>query len=466
VLVLFVQVGYQERVEHTSLISVVPPLELASCAAVVRDRVPMVQVRILDANALSLSVEETIARVGKAAPDVVVAHSATHTINATGRLASATAAPLVLLGPHGTALPRETLEEFAGIDVVVLGEPEETLAQLLCQWDAPETWADIAGIAFGRGADAVVTRGRGLMARLDQLPLPARDLLPNPVYRSPYARRVTSLRTTRGCPGRCTFCDSHLLYGCGTRLRDPASVVEEFALCNARWQTDYVAIIDHTFTADAAFVAEVCDGLIRRGLHRRLRWVCNTRVDMLADDLVALMRRAGCLQVGLGIEAGDNRRLASLRKGVSEEQLSSAIGSLKRHGIIAMGYAIIGFPDDTEESVARTRERLFHFDPHVLQLSFATPLPGTALWRQAKDEERFLSTNWDDFVFLRKSILRGDHLSNARLMELRDTILRDFYLRPAKLASLAAFLGCRAGVSPIAASRAAVKVLANLMRGS
>lgn len=464
--VLFLQPGYQQRVEHTSLISVVPPLELASCAALVRHRLPGTQVTIIDGNVLSLSESALVEQARALSPDVVVLHAATHTVKAAGRVAAhlQELAPVVLLGSHGTALPTETLAEFPGISLIVRGEPEETLVEWLAGWRDESQWNEVDGLAWRQGDETVQTPDRQLLESLDSLPNPARDLLPNDLYSSPYARRVTALRTTRGCPGKCTFCDSHLLYGCGTRARSPAAVVDEFGECNSRWGTDYVAIIDHTFTADKGFVAAVCEGLIDRGLHRRMRWVCNTRVDMLEDELVALMRRAGCLQVGLGIEAGDDRRLREMRKGVTEEQLSAAIESLKRHGIIAMGYAIIGFPDDTEESVARTRERLFHFDPHVLQLSFATPLPGSGLWQRANREDRLLSHDWDDYVFLRKSILRGDHIAPERLQELRDALLRDFYLRPGKLASLTSFMALRARVSPLSASFAASKVLRNLLR--
>jgi anaerobic magnesium-protoporphyrin IX monomethyl ester cyclase len=464
--VLFLQPGYQKRVEHTSLISVVPPLELASCAALVRHRLRGTQVTIIDGNVLGLSVSALVEQAIALNPDVVVLHAATHTIKAAGRVAALLQerAPIVLLGSHGTALPSETLAEFPGFSLIVRGEPEETLVEWLGVWQDPHQWEQVKGLSFGRGDGTVATPNRQLLESLDSLPTPARDLLPNDLYSSPYARRVTALRTTRGCPGQCTFCDSHLIYGCGTRTRTPAAVVDEFGECDSRWGTDYVAIIDHTFTADKSFVAAVCEELIERGLHRRMRWVCNTRVDMLEDGLVALMRKAGCLQVGLGIEAGDDRRLQELRKGVTESQLETAIAALKRHGIIAMGYAIIGFPSDTEETIARTRERLFHFDPHVLQLSFATPLPGSGLWRQANREKRLLSTDWDDYVFLKKSILRSDHLSTERLQELRDGILRDFYLRPKKLASLTSYFTLRARVSPVAAAAAATKVMSNLLR--
>ncbi len=464
--VLFLQPSYQKRVEHTSLISVVPPLELASCAALVRHRQRETQVTIIDGNVLGLSVSQLVEQAMALEPDVVVLHAATHTIKAAGRVAELLMqhTTVVLLGSHGTALPAETLAEFPGFSLIVCGEPGETLVEWLALWQDEAQWKEVKGLAWRSGEEVIQTTERGLLENLDSLPNPARDLLPNDLYSSPYARRVTALRTTRGCPGKCTFCDSHLIYGCGTRTRTPGAVVDEFGECNSRWGTNYVAIIDHTFTADKNFVAAVCEELIDRGLHRRMRWVCNTRVDMLEDKLVALMRKAGCLQVGIGIEAGDDRRLKELRKGVTESQLETAIAALKCHGIIAMGYAIIGFPTDTEETIARTRERLFHFDPHVLQLSFATPLPGSGLWRQAKEEERLLSTDWDDYVFLKKSILRSDHLTTERLQELRDGILRDFYLRPKKLASLTSFFTLGARVSPVAASAAATKVMSNLLR--
>ncbi len=463
--ILFTNTSYQRQVEHTSLISVVPPLDLASCAALVRERVPRAEVHLLDANVLGLDGVAQAEAIRSLAPDLVVYSAATWAVKRVGEVSRLVDGPKVtqfLIGSHGTALPRRTLAEIPTLDGIVRGEPEETVLEVVEAVLRKENLTGIPGVTCRTGGGIAAGPDRRLLAELDELPLPARDLLPNGRYSSPYSTRVTAIRTTRGCPGRCSFCDSHLLYGCGTRTRHPEAVVAEFADCFKRFGTRYFAIMDHTFTANRGFVQAVCEGLLREGIGRRVRWVCNTRVDMLDDETTSLMRQAGCLQVGIGIESGVDASLAAVGKGITGEQVAAAIARLKRHGIIAMGYAIIGFPEETEESVAETRAKLLAFDPHTLQLSFATPLPGTALWRRAVTEDRLLSEDWDDYRFLRTSVLRGDHLTTEMLRELRDGLVRDFYLRPGKLADLAWFFGFRARVAPGPALRAATKVLRNM----
>jgi len=463
--VLFSNTCYQERVEYTSLISVVPPLELAYCAALVRRDLPGAEVSIIDANVEGLGEEEHARRIRDASPDLVVFWAATFSINAVRRLVASLEdldTFVALTGPHGTALPSEVMEEIPGLDVVIRGEPEHTVLELARAREADASLAEVKGLHY-RDRDAVHQTGERVdIGALDSLPFPARDLLPNHLYSSPYSYRVTALRTTRGCPGKCRFCDSHLLVGHRMRTRDAVLVVDEIEGCVKAWGTDYFAIVDHTFTGKRSFVVAVCEEIIRRGLHRRIRWVCNTRVDMLNDEMLTLMRRSGCLQIGIGIESGDNARLSEVKKGITEDQIRDAIRRIKRHGIIVMGYTIIGFPTDTAERIARTRDRILEFDPHTLQLSFATPLPGTDLREDCLKEDRILSDDWDDYVFLRKSIIRNDTQSQAELEGLRRNVVKKFYLRPGKLFQLGWFLAVRARPSYRAVLRASWKVLRNM----
>ena len=466
--VVFTNTCYQQRVEYTSLISVVPPLEIATCAALVRRDCPGVEVVLIDANALGYSDAQLARRLQALEPDVVVFWAATFAINAVrdivAELSCGSTAKLVLSGSHGSALPERTFTEIPGLDVIVRGEPEWTVLELVQAWQRRGEIEGVQGIhaRLDEGDRLVSTPDRAACMDLDSLPVPARDLLPNHRYSAPWSTRVTALRTTRGCPGACRFCDSHLMVGRRTRTRDPVAVANELEDCTKAFGTDYFAILDHTFTARRQFVEQVCEQILRRPALRGSRWVCNTRVDMLSDDLVDLMRRAGCLQIGLGIESADNARLSQVKKNITEDQIRAAIERLKRHGIIAMGYTIIGFPDDDADRIARTKAKILDLDPHTLQLSFATPLPGTGLYDDCVAEDRILSHDWDDYVFLRKSIIRSDHLAPAEIEALRRDIVKSFYLRPGKLAQLGWFLAARARPSTSATFQASLKVLRNM----
>lgn len=451
--------------EHSSLISVIPPLDLAYCASVIRQRIPEAIVSILDANVLRLSQEEQVKRIKDSGPEVLVFTAATHSINAVKYLCHSLQNEKkikILIGPHGSALPKETLDWIPELDIVVYGEPEITVLEVIRSLIENKPLSSVRGIYY-RLDDSVINTGpRPVLEEINSLPFPARDLLPNKSYFSPYSSGVTALQTTRGCPGQCTFCDSHLLNGRLYRPRNPGCVVDEMEECVNKFKIKYFAIIDHTFTANRTFVEQVCNGLIKRGLYRKILWSCNTRVDMLNDQLVLLMKRAGCIQIGIGIESGSNTKLALLHKNITEAQIKEAIQRIKRHGIIAMGYAIIGFPQDTRESIKETRKKIFDFNPHALQLSFASPLPGSELYEYCRRNNLIISDNWSDFVFLRKSVIFNKEFTCEELSVLRRGIIKQFYFRPAKFLEL--FCLFTTGIRPdyLNAFKAFLKIIVNI----
>jgi len=465
--ILFSNTFYQKQVEYTSLISVIPPLDLAYCAALVRKHVPKACVSILDANVLKLNLIKQLEHIKNLKPDILIFTAATHSINAVKYICQALQGEKIikiLIGSHGSAFPKETLKLITELDIVVYGEPEITVSEIVQSLAEGKELSSIRGIYYRNNGVISNTEPRNLLKDLDELIFPARDLLPNRLYFSPYSSGVTAIQTTRGCPGQCTFCDSHLINGQVYRERNPDRVVEEIEECLRKYKIKYFAIIDHTFTANRAFVAAVCNGIIRKNIHKKIHWACNTRVDMLTDQLALLMKQAGCIQVGIGIESGYNAGLTSLRKNITETQIKEAIQRLKRVGIIAMGYAIIGFPKDSLESIEETKKRIFDFNPHTLQLSFATPLPGSDLYEYCRKDNRIISNNWDDYCFLRKSIILNDSISCEDLARLRRKIIKQFYFRLSKIIELIFFFIFRVHLDYINCFKGVTKIALNIRK--
>ena len=463
--ILFSNTFYQKRVEYTSLISVIPPLDLAYCAAVLRQRIPETAVFILDANVLRLSLKEQVNFIKSSGCQVIVLTSATHSINAIKRLCQELQNEKIikiLIGPHGSALPKETLEYIPELDIVVYAEAEITVLEIIQTLLKNKPLSLVQGIYYRLNNSVVHTEARPILEELDSLPFPARDLLPNKSYFSPYFPGVTALQTTRGCPGRCTFCDSHLVNGRVYRARNPNLVVDEMEECVRKFGIRYFAIIDHTFTVSRAFVEKICAGLIKKGLGKKIHWSCNTRVDMLNDQLLLLMKRAGCIQIGIGIESGKNAELALLQKDITEAQIKEAIQRIKRQGIIAMGYAIIGFPQDTQKSIQETKNKIFDFNPHILQLSFATPLPGSELYAYCRKNNLIRSDNWDNFVFLRKSVIVNKEFAPGELSILRKEIIKQFYFRPAKFFELLYLFTNKIHPNYLNSFKALLKIIINI----
>jgi len=456
---------YQRKVEHTSLISVVPPLDLAYCAALLRKEIPNAVITIIDANVLCYDLDTHISVIHGLQPNMIVVSAATHSVSVAGALFDGLNefnVVNVLIGTHGSALPAETFDSIPSLDIIVHEEPEYPLLHCVQAILRGESLDTTSGIAFRDETTIHINKKSETVCDIDALPFPARDLLPYDKYSSPYSTHVTSIQTTRGCPGKCSFCDSHLLYGTIYRARSPQKVVDEIAECVEQFKTSYFAIIDHTFTANRSYVTEICHLLIASGLSKKIRWVCNTRVDMMNDATLALMKTAGCLQIGIGIESGKTNQLRVLKKGITTEQIKSAIRAIKRNGIIAMGYSIIGFPHETCRDIEQTKDVIFDLNPHTLQLSFATPLPGTELYDQCKKEGRILSDNWDDYRFLNKSIIRNEYMSNPELLFMRNKILRAFYLRPTKLIELFYFFLFKAKINYLRALHAGMEIIGKL----
>ena len=151
-----------------------------------------------------------------------------------------------------------------------------------------------------------------------------------------------------------------------------------------------------------------------------------------------------------------------IKKDITEDQIKGAIGRLKKAGIIAMGYAIIGFPDDTMADLKKTRDKIFDFDPHALQLSFATPLPGSRLYETCVQKDLIATDSWDDYTFLRRSIIRNSSISRGELEELRRGIIKEFYFRPKKIFELSTFLAFTTKPDYLNCFKAFLKIISNI----
>ena len=323
--VLLINPFFQWRTRSIAQQSVGPPLGLAYLAAVLEQH--GYDCTLLDANALQLSPDETIARVAAARPDVVGTTMVTPTLDLAGGLIRRVRAALpdavtVMGGIHPTTLPAETLEAVPEADYLVRGEGEVTFPRLLDALHRHETLDLIPGLAFRspRG-EAVITPTAEPVADLDGLPLPARDLLPMDRYRAPDSGRLNCVVSMRGCPCGCTYCGVPVLFGRKMRVRKPALVAEEIAHCYERYGSRYLSFLDDTFTHNRKWVLALCREMIDRGLPRKVHWICLTRANMVDVELLETMKEAGCIRVEMGIESGSPAMLELLEKGVSVDEM-------------------------------------------------------------------------------------------------------------------------------------------------
>ena len=443
---VLVNPNFQAAVRHVAQTSVGPPLGLAYLAAAVR-RVGH-RVDIVDANALDLSVDETVRTVGNLRPDAVGATATTPTVGRAGeilaKIKSNTPDMVSLLGgPHVTHLPARTLQELPEVDLVFRGEGEDILPQVLEVLASRSRSAlqEIPGLAWRTPDGAIVDTGIAPPIQdLDALAQPARDLLPMERYRCPDSDAFTTLLAMRGCPYSCVYCAVPSVHGKRVRYRSSQAVVDEIATTHERWGTEFFSFLDDTFTTRRDWVLDFAGRMRAAGLHRRVRWICLTRVDLVDPELLAAMRGAGCVRVEFGIESGSERGRAFLKKGVTPDQVRAAFRMARRAGLSTMGFAILNIPGETSADIEETYQLVREADPDFLQVSLLTPYPGTALHRLASENGWILTEDWSLYSFLNHAVLANPEFSPEEVKALHLRFLRRFYYRPATILKLGRLL--------------------------
>lgn len=369
------------------------PLGLAYIAAVLERE--GIGFDLLDANGLGMTGEEILAVVREKKPAAVGATVMTSMLAAARRLSdgvkSLSRPPLLIFGgPHPTIAPEEALDR-GGADICVRGEGEETIVDLVARLgQGPPGWRAVAGISFKENGKAVHTPDRPLIRDLDTIPFPARHLLPLDRYQTIHTGRTrfATLMTSRGCPGKCMFCFRP--FGRNLRYRSLDNVMAEVRELVERFGVEEISILDDAFTLDRARVAEFCDRVLASGLRFAWRLGNGTRVDLIDDEMLRLMKRSGCYEVAFGIESGDDEVLRKIGKEITTAQVERAFAAAKRAGMETIGFFMIGHPFDTVETMRKTIDFAIRLDPTYAQFTMSTPLPGTALWTWVKRHGRSL----------------------------------------------------------------------------
>ncbi len=289
--------------------------------------------------------------------------------------------PIVFGGTHPTALPQEALQ-YA--DCVVRGEGEIALPRLL---DAGR----IEGVVEAEPPED-----------LDALPLPDRSQLDLAFYAGAgeelagLSYRTLGVITSRGCPFRCDFCVNSKR-STTLRFHSPARVVEEVRYLADRHHIESIAFYDELMATDTERFRTICEEMIRAGLNR-LRWECQMHPRTIREDLLPLMKRAGCVQVAVGFESGSQRILERIHKSTNVEENIAAACKVREAGLRLRGCFVFGVPGETRGDIRKTEDFVKTAKPDFVSMHFLTPLPGTALFDDFEEEIAAARIPWDTFT--------------------------------------------------------------------
>ena len=377
-----------------------PPLHLAYLAGAALDAGH--EARIFDAMNKRRSFEQVREEIERFEPDFVMTLDY---LPVTGAISTATvpAALQVLAvakevdpgivtllgGPHPTFMYQEILGDPRNrVDFILQGEAEQTL-QALLRAHGGGAVSEVEGIAWRRDGSVVVNRPRPQLVALDEL-RPAWHLLDWSDYHYDVepCGRMASILTSRGCDMGCAFCAQRLFWRKEWRARDPARVVEEMAHLVDTYQVEFVTLIDAYPTRDRVRWETLLDLLIERRLGVHL--LIETRVeDIIRDqDILWKYRKAGIIHVYLGAESGDEELLDSLNKGTTLAQNRQALDLLRASDIITEASFMIGFPQETWDSVQKTIDAAIELNPDVAVFPVVTPMPFTPIFEEMKDRIR------------------------------------------------------------------------------
>jgi len=298
---------------------------------------------------------------------------------------------VILGGPESASHSTEYLS--AGADVIVIGEGESTLTELMATLPSmgPHELSAVRGIVFKNAAGEPVRTGERVKINdLDSLPLPDRAAIDHQKYldawKQHHGASSINLITARGCPYRCTWC-SHAVYGYSHRRRSPANVAAEVAWIVERYDPDQLWYADDVFTISHPWLQAYKAALESRGLHLPFETI--TRADRLqSEEAVVALRDLGCYRIWIGSESGSQRILDAMERGVTVEQVRRAVKLAQKHGIRVGMFLMWGYEGEQMEDIAATVEHVKQSDPDVFFTTVSYPIKGTPYFDTVKDKVR------------------------------------------------------------------------------
>jgi len=412
-----------------------PPLGLLYLAGYLK-QYSNYELKIIDAQVEKLNYSQLKEKVEEFNPDVVGITAMTFTLLDVIKTAETVkeAHPgikIVVGGPHVQIYAEETVN-LKNIDFVVLGEGEKIFLELLKNINNFEVLKNTPGLVFKNNGKIINTGRPEYFTDLDSLPFPPREMLPYKKYSSLLAKEkiITTMFTSRGCPFACNFCDRPAM-GKNFRARSAKNVVDEIEEC-LKLNIKEIFIYDDTFTVNRQRVVDVCNEIINRNLN--FTWDIRARVNTVDEELLCLLKKAGCIRIHFGVEAGTEKILKVLNKNISLEQVLTAFRLSKKIGIQTLAYFMIGSPTETEEDVLQTIKFMNKLDPDFVQITLLTPFPGTKIYQWALDQKVFPTDYWREFAANPtlgfKTKYWTKELSKEDLERLLVVAYKKFYIRP------------------------------------
>lgn len=412
-----------------------PPLSIISIATVLRHA--GFSVDLLDALGLQISIEEVQKKISSY--QAVIILTSTMTINEDANMLALLKKVhpnlvTIAFGGHVTSEPESSLQRKS-IDIVVRREAEYIIRDLIQVLHDEKKWRAIQGISYRDTQGNIIhNEPYPMIQNLDELPFPDRSLLPKNIhYFNPIVKRTpyTTMFTSRGCPGLCTFCSSPTFYSRKIRFRSVESVIKEMEEVATLGYKE-IFFRDEIFTVYRKRIFDICKGIQERKLN--LTWICSSRINTIDEEMMCAMKDAGCHMIRFGVESGVQKLLDNIKKGIKIEDTRKVFAIAKKVGIDTYAHMMIGVPGETKETLKTTLQFVKEIDPTVVTFGICTPYPGTDLFKELRQHyPEFGDGTQADISKLHTTSFYNEYFTKLSPKELSSyirTAYKSFYLRP------------------------------------
>lgn len=346
---------------------------------------------------------------------------------------------VIVGGPHPSGAPVHTMTAISQADYGFIGESETGLPALIKKIEeggeiSTEMLKKIPGLIW-RDNKEVTCNPPKFMEDLDSLGLPSWDLMSpaeyppdafNPLCKSfPVAPIITS----RGCPYKCTFCSVHTIAGNKVRTRTAESVMREINFLYQKYGVKEFRIVDDNFTFYSNHAKQICEKIIKSGL--QIQWACanGVRLDSLDEEILRLMKRAGCYSLSIGIESGSEKILRLIKKGLEIKLIKEKVSLINKVGLQAEGFFMLGFPGENLRDIRETLDLAMCLKINFAAFSICTPFPGTELFESLIKQGEIINIEYDSSGYY-KTPHSHIGIPSAQLRRLQKKAFWRFHLRP------------------------------------
>lgn len=395
------------------------------------------KIHYIDSVIQEFNQKKTIQEIAKISPDLIYIETATSTFNYDKLFINQLKEKypqikIIVAGSHVTYDPIVAMRQ-AKIDVVIKGEQDYTALNLITAFSKNKPLNKIKGICFRKNGKIINNANAELIKDLDNLPFPDRSLIPHQWYIEGHTKKkpFTFVMTSRGCPNKCSYCLwPNVYFKHKVRFRSVENIVDEIEWLIKNYNIKEIFFDDDTFNTSKERVKAICKEIINRNI--KILWSCSARVDKIDIEMLNLMKKSGCKLICFGAESASQETLNKIHKGITVEQIKSAVKLTKEVKIITHLNFMFGFPWETEQDIKDTINFALELNPDTVQFSLVFPHPGSKMFYDALEKDWFykgILGNWKMFDMTHGPVLKTS-IDRDKLINLVSKAHARFFLRP------------------------------------